>query len=125
VGATLGLVIYGMTISSSFDSSIQDKATNLGLTGEQTSQLVEAQTMDGISPELESTLAQMNVNVEEILTQAKEDSVASAFNTLGMINLIIFIGLIIISLGLLKLKPTSVEKEMLVNPPLQSLRNEV
>lgn len=124
VGATLGLVIYGAAMSSSFDNAIQDQANTLSLTVEQTSQLVASQT-EGISAELENVLTPKNVDASEILVQAKEQSVASAFNVLGTINLIIFIGLILISLGLLRLKSISVIKEKLIDPQLQSSRTEI
>ncbi|WP_226036066.1 MFS transporter [Aquibacillus saliphilus] len=112
VGTTLGLAIYGMATTRSFDSAIQAETANLGLTGDQVNQLVNAQTTGNIPTELESTLAQTDVNLTQLLTQASSDSVTSGIYALGTINLIIFIGLIIISLGLLKLKYVRAEESV-------------
>ncbi|MFB3161514.1 MFS transporter [Neobacillus sp. 179-J 1A1 HS] len=123
VGATLGLTIYGMSTSRGFESTIQAKAESLGLTGDQARQLIDAQVTGSTSSELQSTLAQLNIEVTELLAQATAESVASGIHTLGVINLIIFIGLIIISLGLLKLKTAPVERPIDVS--IENIANEV
>ncbi|MGE7981551.1 MFS transporter [Solibacillus sp. NPDC093137] len=109
IGSTLGLTIYGLSTSRGFDSAITASATELGLNAEQTVQLIEAKTTGEIPMALDTILAQANVQFTELLSTANMESVAAGIQTLGIINLALFIVIALISLGLLKLKPMSVE----------------
>lgn len=109
IGSTLGLTIYGLSTSRGFDSAITESAADLGLNAEQTMQLIEAKTTGEIPTALDSILGQANVQFAELLSTANMESVAAGIQTLGIINLALFIVIALISLGLLKLKPMSVE----------------
>jgi MFS family permease len=113
----------GLPVGATFESAIQAKAESLGLTGDQAKQLIEAQVTGSTSSELQNTLAQSNIEVTELLAQATAESVSSGINTLGVINLIIFIGLIIISLGLIKLKTAPVQ--LPIDVSVENIVNEV
>ncbi|MGE7664747.1 MFS transporter [Ureibacillus composti] len=109
IGSTLGLTIYGLSTSRGFDSAITERASNLGLNADQTSMLIQAKNSGEVPTELEGILSQVNVQITDLLTSAHAESVAAGIHTLGIINLVVFIGITVLSLGLMKMKPLSEE----------------
>ena len=104
IGATLGMTIYGTSTSTGMESALKETATELGLNSEQTTLLLNAKDMGESTAELDGILSQINVQFTELLNSANAESVSFGIQVLGSINLVIFIILTILSLGLLKMK---------------------
>lgn len=120
IGSTLGLTIYGLSTSRGLDSSLTEKAGELGLNSDQTALVLEAKNTGVVPAELEGILSNLNVQFTDLVSAATGESVTAGIHMLGTINLIAFIVIILISLGLLKLKRKPLEKPII---PAENIEN--
>jgi len=125
IGSTLGLTIYGLSTSRGLDSSLTERAGELGLNADQTTLLLEARATGVVPTELESILSKLNVQFADLVTTSNGESVTAGIHMLGTINLIVFIVITLLSLGLLKMKSKPAEAPNIPTEHVVPVTNEV
>lgn len=113
LGSTFGTTLYGISQLRGFENNVAAVSESNGIDASLAGEVLAARESGEVSSGLANALQSSQLTLEQLLAKINATSIESAIHTVGLVNFGLCIGILLVSLLLLKKKPA----------PAQSIEN--